>query len=598
MNKIKAYLLLLTIALSAFAAACSSDDNDPVTPEITISENILANGMSFSKAGGTNTLSVKSNVTLEVTSNQDWCVVTPAVSASATVFKYTIDVKSNSTTDNRTSVITVKGGNLTETFNVIQTATEGLDLETVLFEDISAAGGTITVKVMTNGEPTITINDSWITEKTETRAMVDKTKTFIIAANTGKERTGTITFILGDLPATTVTVKQLAGGEISSNEIAGEDPWTVAKSLGLGWNLGNQLDAHNSGVANETAWGNQKTTQALFDKLAAAGITTVRIPVTWMGHIGDAPGYEIEKAWMDRVAEVVGYAENAGLNAIVNIHHDGADSEYWLSIKDAAQDETKNTAIKTELKAVWTQIAERFKDKGNFLAFESMNEIHDGGWGWGDNRNDGGKQYSILNDWNQVFVDAVRAVGGGNSNRFLGVPGYCTNVALTVSNFKLQTDKVQNRLMVSVHFYDPNEYTLDAKYSEWGHTGAADKKANWGDEDNVKDVFNSLKTTYIDKGIPVYIGEMGCVSRTTDRAESFRKYYLEYICKAAKEYGLAPVYWDNGGTGSGKEESGLFNHATGDYLNNAAEIVEVMKKAIFTEDASYTLQSVYDNAPQ
>ena len=42
MNKIKAYLLLLTIALSAFAAACSSDDNDPVTPEITISENILA----------------------------------------------------------------------------------------------------------------------------------------------------------------------------------------------------------------------------------------------------------------------------------------------------------------------------------------------------------------------------------------------------------------------------------------------------------------------------------------------------------------------------------------------------------------------------
>ena len=49
MNKIKAYLLLLTIALSAFAAACSSDDNDPVTPEITISENILANGMSFSK---------------------------------------------------------------------------------------------------------------------------------------------------------------------------------------------------------------------------------------------------------------------------------------------------------------------------------------------------------------------------------------------------------------------------------------------------------------------------------------------------------------------------------------------------------------------
>ena len=102
----------------------------------------------------------------------------------------------------------------------------------------------------------------------------------------------------------------------------------------------------------------------------------------------------------------------------------------------------------------------------------------------------------------------------------------------------------------------------------------------------------------MDKGIPVYIGEMGCVHRAVTREESFRKYYLEYVCKAAKEYGMAPVYWDNGGTGAGKEESGLFNHATGDYLNNAQEIVGVMKKAIFTEDASYTLQSVYDNAPQ
>lgn len=512
MNKIKTCLVFLfTIALSAFAAACSSNNDEAVTPEIVIPENILTNGLNFSKAGGTNTLSIKANVSLKVTSSQTWCTVTPVSSTSDTVFKY-----------------------------------------------------------MVNVEP-----------------------------NTGKERMGTITFALGDLMKT-VTVTQLAGetDEPGSNEIAGETPWAVSKSLGLGWNLGNQLDAYSNGVANETIWGNPKTTQALFDKLAAAGITTVRVPVTWMGHIGAAPGYEIEKAWLDRVAEVVGYAENAGLNAIVNIHHDGADSSYWLNIKEAAKNESKNTAIKAELKAVWMQIAERFKDKGNFLAFESMNEIHDGGWGWGENRTDGGKQYAVLNEWNQVFVDAVRAVGGENADRFLGVLGYCTNPELTISSFILPTDKVRNRLMVAVHFYDPYEYTLNATYSEWGHSGAVGKKVSGGDEDNVKNIFSKLKAAYVDKGIPVYIGEMGCVHRAVTREESFRKYYLEYVCKAAKEYGMAPVYWDNGGTGTGKEESGLFNHATGDYLNNAQEIVGVMIKAVFTEDASYTLQSVYDNAPQ
>jgi endoglucanase len=409
-----------------------------------------------------------------------------------------------------------------------------------------------------------------------------------------KDRSATITITGGGLSKEVKVLQTAAPGGIE-----GGDAWAVAKALGLGWNLGNQLDAYANEVANETSWGNQKTTQALFDKLAAAGITSVRIPVTWMGHIGAEPAYEIEKAWMDRVAEVVGYAENAGLKAIINLHHDGADSAHWLDIKNAATDANVNTKVKAQLKAMWTQIAERFKDKGTFLIFESMNEIHDGGWGWGANRTDGGKQYAVLNEWNQVFVDAVRAVGGANDNRYLGIPSYCTNPDYAVDgSLKLPADKASNRLMVSVHYYAPTDYTLEAKFSEWGHTAAAGKKDSWGDEDYVKDIFGKLKTTFVDKGIPVYIGEMGCVHRADARAESFRKYYLEYICKAAKTYGMAPFYWDNGGDGAGRETSGLFNHATGAYLNNGADIVALMAKAIFTEDASYTLQTVYDGAPK
>ena len=53
MNKIKTCLVFLfTIALSAFAAACSSNNDEAVTPEIVIPENILTNGLNFSKAGG------------------------------------------------------------------------------------------------------------------------------------------------------------------------------------------------------------------------------------------------------------------------------------------------------------------------------------------------------------------------------------------------------------------------------------------------------------------------------------------------------------------------------------------------------------------
>jgi endoglucanase len=203
----------------------------------------------------------------------------------------------------------------------------------------------------------------------------------------------------------------------------------------------------------------------------------------------------------------------------------------------------------------------------------------------------------VYNEWQQVFVDAVRSVGGENATRFLGIPGYCTNPDLTIKNLVLPKDEASNRLLVAVHFYDPYEYTLNAKYGQWGHTAQSGKKESWGDESNVTTIFGNLKAAFTDKGIPVYIGEMGCVHRSNTTEESFRKYYLEYVCKAAKEYGLAPIYWDNGSSSAGAECSGLFNRTTGAYLNNGADVVGVMTNAVNNTDASYTLQSVYDKAP-
>lgn len=471
-----------------------------------------------------------------------------------------------------------------------QEKVDTLKLETTEFKDIGVSGKTIVVKYQASGEVKAHCGDVWIKESSSNSSQ----KSFLIAANGGNERTAQITFTLGKLTEK-VTVTQQGGEPVKEGE---GYAWDIARKLGLGWNLGNQMDAHNNGVADETCWGNGKATQQTFNKLAEAGITSVRIPVTWMGHVGEAPDYLIEEAWLNRVAEIVGYAENAKLHAIVNMHHDGADSNHWLSIKDAASSEAKNEAIKNQLRAMWTQIAEKFKDKGEFLMFESMNEIHDGGWGWGDNLKDDGKQYAIMNEWNQVFVDAVRAVGGENEDRYLGIPGYCTNADLTLKHLVLPEDKAEDRLMVAVHFYDPYEFTLTNKFSEWGYTARDGKKESWGDEDNVKNVFGQLRDKYVNQGIPVYIGEMGCVHRNNVRSESFRKYYLEYVCKAARSFGMAPFYWDNGANGTGNECSGLFDHATGEYLNNAEEVVAVMTKAIFTEDEDYTLNTVYDKAPR
>lgn len=580
---------LIAILINVSFASCTEKEQTE-EPFIKVSKETF----SFSNDESEALLYIQSNIDYSIASDKQWCSVTQQESTSTQTEKYQIKVSENNEVENRTATITINSSLRDLQIIVEQTAGHGLIVKEKSYQ-VKSQGGIFTVELSANGEYSYSIDNSWITETTDSksRAMKDYTIDFNVSANHGQERIGNITFTLGNI-SETVTVTQEKG---EAATVSGETPWDICASLGLGWNLGNQLDAHNNGIAEETAWGNQPTTQALFDQLASTGFTSVRIPVTWLGHIGEAPSYTIDAEYLNRVAEVVGYAESAGLNAIINIHHDGADSNYWLNIKDAAKDEALNTSIKEQLAAIWTQIANKFKDKGNFLVFESMNEIHDGGWGWGENLTDGGKQYAVLNEWNQVFVDAIRATGGNNTNRYLGVPGYVTNIDLTVENFVLPKDVVQNRLMVAVHFYSPMEFTLNDEFSEWGHTGNSSLKPNWGDEEYLKSQFNSMKTKFIDNGIPAYIGEIGCVHRNNERSEAFRLYYLEYLCKAAKEYGMAPFYWDNGSASSGKECSGLFNHATGEILNNALEVIEVMKRGIFNNSESYTLEYVYDNAP-
>lgn len=581
---------LIAILINVSFASCTEKEQTE-EPFIKVSKETF----SFSNDESEALLYIQSNIDYSIASDKQWCSVTQQESTSTQTEKYQIKVSENNEVENRTATITINSSLRDLQIIVEQTAGHGLIVKEKSYQ-VKSQGGIFTVELSANGEYSYSIDNSWITETTDSksRAMKDYTIDFNVSANHGQERIGNITFTLGNI-SETVTVTQEKG---EAATVSGETPWDICASLGLGWNLGNQLDAHNNGIAEETAWGNQPTTQALFDQLASTGFTSVRIPVTWLGHIGEAPGYTIDAEYLNRVAEVVGYAESAGLNAIINIHHDGADSNYWLNIKDAAKDEALNTSIKEQLAAIWTQIANKFKDKGNFLVFESMNEIHDGGWGWGENLTDGGKQYAVLNEWNQVFVDAIRATGGNNTNRYLGVPGYVTNIDLTVENFVLPKDVVQNRLMVAVHFYSPMEFTLNDEFSEWGHTGNSSLKPNWGDEEYLKSQFNSMKTKFIDNGIPAYIGEIGCVHRNNERSEAFRLYYLEYLCKAAKEYGMAPFYWDNGSASAGKECSGLFNHATGEILNNGLEVIEVMKRGIFDNSESYTLEYVYDNAPQ
>lgn len=364
------------------------------------------------------------------------------------------------------------------------------------------------------------------------------------------------------------------------------DQTQITEAMGLGWNLGNQLEASSGGLPSETCWGNPEITKELIDTVKAQGFKTVRIPVSYLDMIGDGPDYKIDADWLDRVQEVVDYVVNNDMFAIVNMHGDGyyTVDHSWLL---CAEDDDKQTEIKDKYGKVWTQIADRFKDYDQHLIFESMNEEFNNDYGKPD-----ANAYENINAYNQIFVDSVRATGSNNEKRWLLLPGWNTNIEYTANdeyNFKIPTDNGckadGKRIMISVHYYDPFNFTIDENKTaktQWGKY-AVKNYDNWGQEDYVDSQMALLNEKFVSQGYPVVIGEFGAQDKTEKFADynEFRRYWAEYLIKAAKKNGVVCVYWDNGYNGN--KGFGIINRF--DYTITQPDLIAGMMRAInFTDD--------------
>ncbi|WP_224753434.1 cellulase family glycosylhydrolase [Paenibacillus terricola] len=341
----------------------------------------------------------------------------------------------------------------------------------------------------------------------------------------------------------------------------------IVAQMGAGWNLGNQLEASNNGTPSETAWGNPVITQALIQKVKAAGFKTIRIPVSYLNLIGSAPNYTINSTWMNRIKTVVDYAYNEGLTVIINIHGDGYNSVVgsWLLVNSGDQ-----TTIKAKYQKVWQQIANTFVNYDERLIFESMNEEFDGTYGTPNTA-----YYANLNAYNQIFVDTVRQTGGNNSARWLLIPGWNTNIDYTVGNygFVMPTDQyrstaipsTEKRIMLSVHYYSPWDFAGEesGNITQWGATAAnASKKSTWGQEDYLESQMKSVYDKFVSQGYPAVIGEFGSIDKTAydSTNNTYRAAFAKAIAATAKKYSSVPVYWDNGY--NGQHGFGLFNRST------------------------------------
>jgi endoglucanase len=252
------------------------------------------------------------------------------------------------------------------------------------------------------------------------------------------------------------TTKPATGGQASGGTTAtgGRNPAliTMVKAMAPGWNLGNSFD----GNPNVTSWGNPAPNQTLIKAVQAAGFNSIRIPVTWTSHIGAAPSYTIDSAWMASVVQTAQWAMDAGLYAFVNTHHD-ADRGPWVTFP------ADPTPVTAEVTAVWTQIATAFK------AFDSQTDagvLQRTSYAPAAAATAAGDD---LNLYLEACVNAIRGTGGANATRVIMIQGIGASPSSSGINSVLKISVINDpNLIFSVHTYQPTNFGLSTTAYAWG----------------------------------------------------------------------------------------------------------------------------------
>ncbi|GAA3576541.1 glycoside hydrolase family 5 protein [Snuella lapsa] len=339
-------------------------------------------------------------------------------------------------------------------------------------------------------------------------------------------------------------------------------PQQMVSDMGRGINLGNVLSAPVEGN-----WA-PALTQTYIKDVSDAGFTTIRIPIDFLGtrtsgntssyskaagtsgdYSGTLADYMVSSSYLDRVEEVINWGLNEGLVVVLDFHGKTLKEEflYTFSPKDkwaayyTEPTSAKRIADNEKFRAIWMQIAERFKDYSYNLLFEIVNE-----------------PYFFLTDvemdvLNADVINIIRNSGSNNVDRNIIITGGSKNAyeaPLQIGDAVINSD---SHLIATFHYYWPRAFTASS--------GENDNDFDWGntsDKSEIDSNFGAVQSWSQSKNIPVFLGEFGADNEggynyVTMTYGSFggpenasRVAYHEYLAEKAISLGFAFTAWDAG----------------------------------------------------
>ena len=319
---------------------------------------------------------------------------------------------------------------------------------------------------------------------------------------------------------------------ISLNVLAQSTSFEIVEEMGRGINLGNVLSAPTEGNWAFSVY------EEYFDQVKDEGFGNVRIPVDFFGgtflnadytvngsertlsnlsncddnscfselagtqnqYDGSPDDYYVNPLYLDRLQQVVDWSMSKGLVTIIDFH--GAKlKENFLYTFDQSDingvnyysDPTsaKRIADLNKFKAIWRDIAERFKDYPETLLFEVFNEPY---------------FWLSANEISTISIDIiniVRSSGSNNESRKIIITGGDTNsweVIFQIPNDLINSDP---NLIATFHYYQPMSFTSSMQENNNNFNLSQNAK------NQITQRFSQINSWSTTNNIPVYLGEFG-----------------------------------------------------------------------------------------
>lgn len=282
--------------------------------------------------------------------------------------------------------------------------------------------------------------------------------------------------------------------------------------------------------------------------IASLGFDHVRVPVDYIVLESDE-GIIKEKGfkYLERCRE---WCEKYGLRMLIDLHEC-----YGYSFDPLKKDMDRRAFFYSEelqerFFSLWSEIAKRFSDYPDTVAFEPLNEV---------------VLPEVCDAWNKICAKYIALIRAISPSTWIVIGGVNYNNVLSVPLISVPLD---DRIVYNFHCYEPMVFTHQGAYwvedmpldfrieypktlEEYRETSKAlspvlvgavfDKSIREIGEDFFIDIFTPALEKANKDNVPLYCGEYGVIDRA---AGEYKIKWLSDIHNAFKKFGIGRALWN------------------------------------------------------